>query len=138
MRNSAGRPRGPLLPGGTGSRATASDVAGFRWRCANASQPATRRGPASCRLLVLLRLLAVFGLGLLLRQTGHRVGVVLAGLRGLVGGFVGLVLRGFAHGDLLSRGRRGTPPAPQPRFGLSTEPTAPSRGPATVAMDGGG
>jgi hypothetical protein len=50
------------------------------------------------RLLVLLRLLlAVFGLGRLLRIAGFGLRVRLAGLRILLAGLVGLVLRGFAH-----------------------------------------
>jgi len=80
--------------------ATGSDVAGFRWRPATASHFRLAASGELSDLLVLLRLLAVFGVGRLLRHAGYGVRVLLAGLRGLLVGLVRLVLRGFAHGDL--------------------------------------
>jgi hypothetical protein len=61
-------------------------------------------------LLVLLRwLLAVVGLWRLLRLAGHGLRVLLAGLRSLLVGLVGLILRGFAHGDPLGFEHRTFP-----------------------------
>ena len=87
--------------------ATASDVAASVG--APRESAPTRGVREGIRLLVLLRwLLAVFGIGRLLRKAALGLRVRLAGLRSLLlVGLVGPVKRGFAHGDLLPR-RRGS------------------------------
>src|SRR4051794_8993080 len=68
------------------------------------------RRSGSGRLLVLLGSLVVLGVGRLLRHAGHGLGVLLAGLRGVLLGLVLLVLSVLAHGDL-SLGIPGATPA---------------------------
>src|SRR4051794_22814992 len=98
-----------------------------------AAPPLTRISPTpACeklpRLLVLLGwLLAVLGLGRLLRIAGHRLGALLAGRRGLLVGLVGPVLRGFAHGELLGCGPDGaTQPACRPHSCLQARFSQPA------------
>src|SRR5690242_3604874 len=73
------------------------------WTAGNADH-ADARPPRSARLL--RRFLTVFGRGRRLRNAGHSLRVLLAGLRGVLFGLVRLILRGFAHGDLLGCGYR--------------------------------
>src|SRR3954452_13499216 len=100
-------------------------------RCRESALTRGRRGAR--RLLVLAGLLAVLGVGRLLRHAGDGLGVLLAGLRGVLLRLVRLVLPVLAHGDLslgipsvLPRGHsshapgagdgRATPPARRVAF----------------------
>ncbi len=115
----------------TAAAPTASDVRGLRTAPRYRESAPARGVRGAIRRLVLLRLLlAVFGLGRLLRKAALGLRVRLAGLRALLVGLVGPVLRGFAMATSSLRAPAGpTQPVRRPRFcsepGRSSARTAP-------------